>query len=158
MKLQLYQKAPFGTWQFGKIGVLLNFIIQKLKSKQLVCLSFPWWQVFLREREKIFYTYSGPQNTGNSNQCALLLPFLSLLRSASTFNYTQQLVFWELLDSMLEIPMRILERVQPFLSNFSKLTFFYYFSYLCSLVEGALVNKLKEPRIRKGSKTNTNFS
>ena len=38
-----------------------NFIIQKLKSKQLVCLSFLWWQVFLREREKIFYTYSKPK-------------------------------------------------------------------------------------------------
>ena len=49
-------------WQFGKIGVLVNFIIQKLKSKHLVCLSFLWWQVFLREREKIFYTYSGPNS------------------------------------------------------------------------------------------------
>ena len=36
----IYQKRPFGTWQFGKIGVLVNFIIQKLKSKHLVCLSF----------------------------------------------------------------------------------------------------------------------
>jgi hypothetical protein len=30
-------KEPFGTWQFGKIGVLLKFIFQKLKSKYLVC-------------------------------------------------------------------------------------------------------------------------
>ena len=37
-----------------------NFIIQKLKSKHLVCLSFLWWEVFLREREKIFCTYSRP--------------------------------------------------------------------------------------------------
>ena len=41
-------------------GITVNFIIQKLKSKHLLCLSFLWWQVFLREREKIFYTYSGP--------------------------------------------------------------------------------------------------
>ena len=27
-------------WQFGKIGVLVNFIPQKLKSKPLVYLSF----------------------------------------------------------------------------------------------------------------------
>ena len=40
MKLQLYQKKPYGTWQFGKIGVSVHFIIQKLKSKHLVCLSF----------------------------------------------------------------------------------------------------------------------
>ena len=39
-------------------SVLVNFIIKKLKSKHLVCLSFLWGQVFLREREKIFYTYS----------------------------------------------------------------------------------------------------
>jgi hypothetical protein len=36
-KLQLYPKNQFGSWQFGKIDVLVNFIIQKfasLKSKQ----------------------------------------------------------------------------------------------------------------------------
>ena len=26
------KKKPFGTWQFGKIGVLVNFIIQKKKK------------------------------------------------------------------------------------------------------------------------------
>ena len=31
----MYHKKPF-----GKIGVLVNFIIQKLKSKHLVCLNF----------------------------------------------------------------------------------------------------------------------
>ena len=36
--VQSYQKKPFGTWQFGIIGV--NLIIQKWKSKHLVCLSF----------------------------------------------------------------------------------------------------------------------
>ena len=33
-----YQKKA--VWQFDKIGVLVIFIIQKLKSKGLVCLSF----------------------------------------------------------------------------------------------------------------------
>ena len=55
------KKKPYGTWQFGKIGVLANSIIPKLKSKHLVCLSFLWRQVFLREWQKIFYTYSGPR-------------------------------------------------------------------------------------------------
>ena len=45
------------------LGVLVNSIIQKLKSKHLVCLSFLLWQNFLREGEKIFYTYSGPRAT-----------------------------------------------------------------------------------------------
>ena len=45
---------------FGKIGIVVNYIIEKLKSKHNVCLSFLWRQVFLRERKKIFYTYSGP--------------------------------------------------------------------------------------------------
>ena len=61
IKLTVIPKKPFGTWQFGNIGVWVNFIIQKLKSKHLVCLSFLWWQVFLREREKTFYTYSRPK-------------------------------------------------------------------------------------------------
>ena len=47
--MQLYQKKLFGTWQFGKIGVLVNFIIQKfarLKSKHFS--QFFWWEVNLR--------------------------------------------------------------------------------------------------------------
>ena len=40
--LQLYHEKPFGAWQFGKIGVFVNFITQKLKSKHLIFLSFLW--------------------------------------------------------------------------------------------------------------------
>ena len=46
------QLVPFGTWQFGKISVLVNFIIQKLKSKHLVCLSF-----FKGRRENISHIF-----------------------------------------------------------------------------------------------------
>ena len=43
------KKKLFGTWQFGKIDVLVNFIIQKfarLKSKHFS--QFFWWEVNLR--------------------------------------------------------------------------------------------------------------
>ena len=103
----LYKNQPFGSWQFGKIGVLVNFIIQKLKSKHQVCLSFFWCQVLLREREKIFYTFSGPncQNLGEGegvtppppppppgtdgfDVCALALGFIiACLRSAYFTHY-----------------------------------------------------------------------
>ena len=69
---ELYQKKPFGTWQFGKIGVLVNLIIQKWKSKYLVSeichvtqnLGFwfqcrkcgPWWLLFICTR----FLYSLP--------------------------------------------------------------------------------------------------
>ena len=54
----IYQKKTFGTLQFGNIDVLVkNWKV----NTYLVCLSFLWWQVFLREREKIFSTYSGPK-------------------------------------------------------------------------------------------------
>ena len=53
----IYQKKPFGTWQFGKICVLVNFITQKSKSKHLVCLSFLWWQFFEGTRETILYIF-----------------------------------------------------------------------------------------------------
>ena len=57
--LQLYQKKTFGTLQFDKISVLVNFVIWKLKSERLVCLSSLWWEVVvLRKREKIFCTYT----------------------------------------------------------------------------------------------------
>ena len=39
----------------GFFGITVNFVIQKLKSKQLVCLIFLWWEVFLRELEKVFW-------------------------------------------------------------------------------------------------------
>ena len=42
------------------VCIIRSLIIQKLKSKHLICLIFLWRQVFLREREKIFYKYSGP--------------------------------------------------------------------------------------------------
>ena len=38
--LQLCQKKPFDSWQFCTIGVLVNFITRKLKSKHLACLSW----------------------------------------------------------------------------------------------------------------------
>ena len=41
-------------WQFSKIAVLVNFIVQKLRSKHLVCLRFLWWDIFFREWEKYF--------------------------------------------------------------------------------------------------------
>ena len=33
-------------------GITVSFIVQKMKTKQIVYLSFLWWQVFLREWEK----------------------------------------------------------------------------------------------------------
>ena len=49
IKFTVTQKKLFGTWQFGKIDVLLNFIIQKferLKSKHFS--QFYWSEVNLR--------------------------------------------------------------------------------------------------------------
>ena len=43
-------------------GRTVHFITQKLKSKHLVYLSFLWWEVFLREREKIFFIHSAPRS------------------------------------------------------------------------------------------------
>ena len=38
----------------GFFCTTVNFIIIELKSKHLVCLSFLWWQVFLRKERKYF--------------------------------------------------------------------------------------------------------
>ena len=49
IKFTVIPKKLFGTWQFGKIDVLVNFIIQKfarLKSKHFS--HFFWWEVNLR--------------------------------------------------------------------------------------------------------------
>ena len=46
IKVTILQKTN-GTWQFGKIGVLVNFIIQKLKFYKIAQVFFN----FSRERK-----------------------------------------------------------------------------------------------------------
>ena len=47
------QNTNFAKWLSAKwlflVCIIVNFIIQKLKSKPLVCLSFLWRQDFLRK-------------------------------------------------------------------------------------------------------------
>ena len=60
-----FTNKPFGTWHFGKIGVFVNFSISQLKLckiAQALLYQFLRWEVFLREPEKIFSTYSGPKS------------------------------------------------------------------------------------------------
>ena len=57
------KKSHVATWQFGKIGVLVNFFTQKLKSKHLALSIFSGQGFFLREQEEIFSTYSGPKRS-----------------------------------------------------------------------------------------------
>jgi len=46
---ELYHKKLFGTWQFGKIDILVNFIIQKFATfKSLYFSRFFWCEVNLR--------------------------------------------------------------------------------------------------------------
>ena len=42
MKFTVIPKKAIWDLAIWQIGVLVNFIIQKLKSKHLVCLSFLW--------------------------------------------------------------------------------------------------------------------
>ena len=57
----------------GIICILLHWP----KKLTLVCLSFLWWQVFLREREEIFYTYSEPKPL--LNRCWIILYFVEFV-------------------------------------------------------------------------------
>ena len=52
--------TTIAIWEWVFFGITVYFMIQKLKSKHLVCHGFLWWEVFLREQVKIFCTYSGP--------------------------------------------------------------------------------------------------
>ena len=64
----------FGTWQFGKIDVFVNFIIQKfarLKSKQFT--QFFWWGVKSERIESIYFA----ENSGLTEK-EVLLPFTQL--------------------------------------------------------------------------------
>ena len=54
------QKSHLTLGNLDKISVLVNFIIKNWKV-QLSLSQFSLGTFFLREREKIFYTYSGPK-------------------------------------------------------------------------------------------------
>ena len=75
LNLQLYQKNAIWHLAIWQIGVLVNFIIQKLKMNPLVCLSFFWWQVFWVNERKYFTHIPGHNNFwtkfGNSNHSEL---------------------------------------------------------------------------------------
>ena len=60
MKLTKTSISPNLQVTNGFFVKTVNFITQKSKSKHFICLSFLCCQGFLRERDKIFYTYSGP--------------------------------------------------------------------------------------------------
>jgi hypothetical protein len=51
------KKSHFTTWQFGKIGVLLNFITQKLLTKHLAISVFSGLRYFERTRGNIFHIF-----------------------------------------------------------------------------------------------------
>ena len=63
----------------------------------LVCLTFLWWQVFLREPEKIIYTYFGPITLGiqTSVHCFFLpLLYLGPLLLLTTLNSQHCTALW----------------------------------------------------------------
>ena len=51
-----FAKLSSAKWLF--FGIIVNFAIQKLNSKHLVCLSFLWWEVFFEgTRENILHIF-----------------------------------------------------------------------------------------------------
>ena len=51
----------------GFFGITVHFIIQKLKSKHLVCLSFLWWEIFWRDERK-YLAYILGHSIGSDKQ------------------------------------------------------------------------------------------
>ena len=84
---------PFGSLQFGKIGVLVNFIIQKLKSKHLS--QFSLVSGFFEGTRKFFYTYSGSRTFS---------PYYNRLQLAIEQQYcknTDLLIFLQLITAQV---------------------------------------------------------
>ena len=49
-----FARSPSAQWLFLVLHITVNSIIQKLKSKHLVCLSFLRWQSFWGNKRKYF--------------------------------------------------------------------------------------------------------
>ena len=70
----------------GNLAKLVFWSILAYQSRRFAKLlsffscQFLWWEVFLREREKIFYTYSGPQSTPICQHC-FALPQFTLIKN-----------------------------------------------------------------------------
>ena len=54
--LQLYKKKLFGTWQFGKIDVLVIQKFARLKSKHFS--QFFWWEVNLKRLRAFIFCFA----------------------------------------------------------------------------------------------------
>ena len=67
---KIIKKSHFTTWQFGKIGVLVNFITQKLKSKHLAISVFSGQRFFWENERKYFPHISGLTNNKLLKQIA----------------------------------------------------------------------------------------
>ena len=63
---KIYSYTVKSHLALGKIGGLINFITQKLKSKHLVCLSFLWWQFFWGKERKYFTHIPGLNSLSKS--------------------------------------------------------------------------------------------
>ena len=73
-KIYSYTKrTAFGTGYLAKL-VFWTILSFKNWKVNIVCLSFLWWVVFIKEPEKIFFKYSGP----TVPQAFLIFPCLRL--------------------------------------------------------------------------------
>ena len=101
-----------------------------MKSKHLVCLSFLWWQVFLREREKIFHIYFGPRmhiQKKDKRKATLDNCFLTALTLPKL-----QIRFLNLaVDLSLHISLYYLSRGNCNLYKFPKFDDLRFFTLLC---------------------------
>ena len=67
----IYKKNHFATCQFGKIGVLANFITQKLKSKHLALLVFSSQRFIWGNERKYFPHIPGLEYIWVEIQCSV---------------------------------------------------------------------------------------
>ena len=80
----------------GKLGFILK-VMKKITrwrrkseiqiSKLLHFLSFLWWQVFLREWEKIFHTYFGPKTLTSNYLCYIDVPPIHVAKRPGIGNW-----------------------------------------------------------------------
>ena len=90
IKLTKTPILPNCLCQMAFFGTTVHFIIQKLKSKHLVCLSFLWW-VFFEVNERKYFTHI-PGLSKRQIQVEDKIKFCTLLRKPEFYEKWEKIV------------------------------------------------------------------
>ena len=106
---KIIKKSHFTTRHFGKIGVLVNFITQKLTSKHLAFSVFSGQRFFWENERKYFPHILGPNHSWFEFQSGHVFVFTGMLEQCKNDDQLATILGHEIAHSLLDHTVRFLK-------------------------------------------------